>query len=56
MANEDFKNLTESELIRADHYAETGNWGALNAMQELSHQRERDNQNLLNAHRVRDGI
>ena len=55
MAHEDFKNLTEAELIRADHYAETGNWEALNAIQKLSQQRERDNQNLLNAHRLRDG-
>ena len=36
----EYKNLTESELVWADHCAETGNWEGLRACQALSASRE----------------
>lgn len=48
MALEEYKNLTESELVFADHYAETGNWSALSKMRELSESRNRDTQRSQN--------
>jgi len=43
MTHEAFKNLSESELIEADHYAETGNREGLRKMQERSSSRESHN-------------
>jgi hypothetical protein len=37
--NETYKNLTQSELNRADHYAETGNNTGLRELRELSRRR-----------------
>ena len=39
MAQPGYENLTESELIEADHYAETGNAHGLNKMQRISAER-----------------
>ena len=36
----EYRNLSNDELVFADHYAETGNWGALRQLRELSAQRE----------------
>lgn len=36
MMTDPYRNLTESELIEADHYAETGNREGLRKMQERS--------------------
>ena len=35
-----YKNLTKSELVEADHYAETGNSEGLRKMQRVSSERE----------------
>ena len=36
----EYKNLTQSELIEADHYAETGNGSGLAKMKRISAERE----------------
>jgi len=36
MVQKEFENLNDSELIEADHYAETGNFSALRRMREIS--------------------
>lgn len=36
----EYKNLTPSELVWADHFAETGNFAALRELRELSASRD----------------
>lgn len=36
----EYRNLTESELVMADHYAEIGDFNALARFQRLSAERE----------------
>lgn len=52
MALPEYRNLTERELVYADHYAETGNMAGLRRMQELSASRELGGQRITN-HRTR---
>ncbi len=40
MVLKEYENLTEDELVFADHYAETNNGQGLRKMQELSKSRE----------------
>ena len=38
--NEEYKNLTEDELVFADHFAEVGNFSALRELREVSDSRD----------------
>lgn len=42
-----YRGLNESELVLADHYAETGNREGLRKMQELSQQRTTKQQTII---------
>lgn len=45
----EYRNLSESELVEADHYAETGNREGLRKMRETS--KRRDKQSIPIRHR-----
>ena len=49
MALPEYKNLTQSELDQADHYAEIGDGAALRAFQRLSASREGKHPDKLNS-------
>jgi hypothetical protein len=48
---DEFKNLTQSELNQADHYAEIGDFAAVRSFAKLSKKREQQKNNVI----IKDG-